>query len=177
MRDRQQQRDDGDEPPEKSVSRVVTRIPKWFSSACEHRDQRDARDLVARSSHAGSMPTIGPTKLTNRLVRADVDRRGDEHEAGQVEPRGRPAPALAAEDRAPVVEAAGGRKRRRDLGHAQRDDQRERDADRPHDAGRRAAHRRHPSCSEVMPPASTQMVENEIAKFENAPMRRRSSCL
>ena len=32
-----------------------------------------------------------------------------------------------------------------------------------------------PSCSEVMPPARMQIVENEIAKFENAPIRRRSS--
>ena len=33
-----------------------------------------------------------------------------------------------------------------------------------------------PSCSDVMPPARMQMIENEIAKFEKPLMRRSSSC-
>ena len=33
-----------------------------------------------------------------------------------------------------------------------------------------------PSCNEVMPPARMQIVEKAMAKFENALIRRRSSC-
>ena len=35
---------------------------------------------------------------------------------------------------------------------------------------------RKPTWNEVMPPARMQMIEKEIAKFENPPMRRVNSC-
>ena len=176
-RDRQQQRDDEDQPAAEVGEQRRHADPEVVQQRVRQRDQRDARDLVARAEVRRIDPEHRPDEPHEQVVRADVDGGGDEHEARQVEPGGRPAPPLAAEDRAPVIEPAGGRKRGRDLGHAQRDDQRERDAD----AARRCRPRRRrpretPSWNEVMPPARMQMVENEIAKFENAPMRRRSSC-
>ena len=51
-----------------------------------------------------------------------ADRGRDRDLADQVEPAGEPAPGRAAELRRPVVEAAGGRVGRGDLGHRERDD-------------------------------------------------------
>ena len=51
--------------PEKSVSSVVTRIPKWLSSACDERYQATPAIWCPTPSRAGSIPTLGPMKLTN----------------------------------------------------------------------------------------------------------------
>ena len=74
--------------------------------------------------------------LRVRVVEPEVDQRrredrqpvadggGDGDLADEVEPAGEPAPGGASELRRPVVEAAGGRERRCDLGHRQRDERR-----------------------------------------------------
>ena len=60
-----------------------------------------------------------------------VDRGEDRDQAEQVEPAGEPAPHRAAELRRPPVDAARGRVRRDELGHAERDDEDEGRDDRP----------------------------------------------
>src|SRR3954447_1998058 len=70
---------------------------------------------------------------------ADID--GAEHgdQAEQVEPGGHPAGAAIAEDRAPVIEAAGGWIGRADLRHGDREGQRNEAADQPTDTDADAA--------------------------------------
>ena len=98
---------------------------------------------------------------------ADVD--GAEHgdQAEQVEPGGDPAGAAVAEDRAPVIEAAGRRIGRADLRHGHGEDQARRSS-RPASRCRcRCRPTPEVACaSELMPPDRMQMIENEIAKLE-----------
>ncbi len=63
----------------------------------------------------------------------EVDAGDDRNLAGQVEPGGPPAPVLVLHAAGPVVEAAGGRVRRRDLRHRGRDQQGEDRDERPAD--------------------------------------------
>ena len=107
------------------------------------RDQRHADHLMGDGEPGRIDPQQRTDEVDEQAVGADVDRGRHEHEPAQVEPRRGPAPALAAEDRAPVIQAARGRERGRDLRHAQRDDQREAHADGPDDARGRAADRAH----------------------------------
>ena len=104
------------------------------------RDERDERRLVppgqavrADAEHRRDQ------RLEERIVGAEIDRGDHEDQAEQVEPCRHPPPFLPAEDRAPVIEAAGRRKRGRDLRHRHRDDQREQRAQRPAEADRGAA--------------------------------------
>ena len=97
---------------------------------------------------------------------ADVDGAEHSDQAEQVQPGGDPAGAAVAEDRAPVIEAAGRRVGRADLGHGDGEDQADEAADQPADADADAADPEVACASELMPPPRMQMIEKEMAKFE-----------
>ncbi len=123
------------------------------------------------------MPKRRTESAEEEVEGADVD--GAEHgdEAQKVEPSREPACEAVAEDRAPVIEAAGGRIGRRDL--RQRQGEQARRSSTPTGQPMPMAAPPAPAVawpSELMPPDRIQMIENEMAKFENACMRRESSC-
>ena len=78
-------------------------------------------------------------RLKAELKRADVDGRERGDQSAQVEPGGRPTPAAVAEDRGPVIQAAGRRKGRGDLSHRRGKGQGEQTGHRPAEADRRSA--------------------------------------
>ena len=88
----------------------------------------DRRARPARHVHAEH---AGENQVAEEEVDAEIDRGDDEEEAEHVEPRRNPAPAASAEDRGPMVEAAGGRIGRRDLSERRGNDHREYAADEP----------------------------------------------
>ena len=117
------------------------------------------------------MPKVGAEGAEEEVEGADVD--GAEHgdEAEQVEPGREPAGEAVPEDRAPVVEAAGGRIGRGDLRQRQREDARR--SRQPIGQPMPMAAPPAPAVawpSELMPPDRMQMIENEIAKFEKRPI-------
>ena len=121
------------------------------------------------------MPSNGPKCAEEEGPGADIDGAQHGDEAEQVEPGRHPAGEAVAEDRAPVIEAAGGRIGRGDLRHRDGEDQRDEAADQPADADADAADREVAWANELMPPERMQMIENEMAKFEKRLMPRASS--
>ena len=74
-----------------------------------------------------------------------------------------------------MIQPAGGRKRRRQLGHRQRDAQREQAAGGQPSPMAAPPTLQNPCGNDVMPPARMQMIDSEMAKFENPLIRRSSS--
>ena len=114
-----------------SMSIRMPIVTSWPSSTTARR----------RASCSVVDPGIRQERRDDRGVeerrRGVVDAGHDRELADQVEPGGPPAPVLVLHLAGPVVQAAGGRVGRGDLGHRRRDQQDEDRDERPADAARR----------------------------------------
>ncbi len=89
------------------------------------RDDDDRQGLLPEApGRCVDVENIAEDQAGEKQIDADIDRGDDEHQPEQVDERGGPAPAAAAEDGGPVVQPAGGRVGGGDLRHRERDDHR-----------------------------------------------------
>ena len=138
-----------------------------------YRDQADERHLRAEAGVDAQGWREGACK---ERPGADVDGAEHGYEPEQIDPRREPAQPDTAEDRAPVIQAAGCRISRGDLRHAERkQDEMQQPIGQPIPMAAPPAPAI-PCPSELMPPDRMQMIEKEIAKFENPRIRLASSC-
>ena len=114
--------------------------------------------------------------LEEDRVEQHIHRGNHADQTNQVEPGSRPAPGFSTEMGTPVIQTARRREGGCDLPHAKSNGhcQRRRRSTRSRTAPPGPAALKAAGKAE-MPPARIQMIENEIAKFENPLMRRASS--
>jgi hypothetical protein len=142
--DRQHADDDDhtdDVPPDADVVEQRDQADaEGVQQAVEQQDEPEQQDGVPRP---GVEPELHLEEGVEEERRAEVDAGGDRHLAEEVEPAGEPRPGGRVARRQlgrPVVQPAGGREARADLGHRQPDDDDHDPDDRPapHDDGRAA---------------------------------------
>src|SRR5258706_13346 len=90
---------------------------------------------IAYTKNRSTQYCVNQQSFKENLIEENIHRGNNEEQTEQVEPGGDPAPEFSTEDRAPVIQAASGGVRRRNLTHAKRDQHGERAADQPADEG------------------------------------------